>query len=51
MEKALILALKDILGEGCTEEVSNAWRDIFQFMTGTMLAGKKRARENQDLLT
>ena len=50
MEEALILALKDILGEDCTEEVSNAWRDLFQFMTGTMMAGKEQAKENQNLL-
>lgn len=47
MEKALISALKDMLGESYTEDVSNAWRDIFQFMSGTMMTGKEKAKEQQ----
>jgi len=50
MEKALIFALKDMLGESCTEDVANAWREFFQSMAGTMLAAKKQAQENHNLL-
>ena len=50
MEEALIFALKDMLGESCTEDVANAWREFFQSMAGTMLAAKKQAQENHNLL-
>lgn len=46
MEEALIFTLKDMLGENCTEDVANAWRELFGFMAGTMLSGKALAQEN-----
>ena len=50
MEKAIVLTLKDLLEGLCTEDIVNAWRELFGFMSGTMLAGKERAYENQNSL-
>ena len=46
MEEAFVLALKDILDEICTEEVTKAWRELFGFMAGTMLTGLEQAKQN-----
>lgn len=43
LEDALLWTLQDILPSACTEEVTEAWRELFRFIGATMMRGLRRA--------
>lgn len=43
LENALLWTLQDMLPSMCTEEVAEAWRELFRFIGATMMRGQRRA--------
>ena len=42
-EKAVIWTLKDSFPAKCTDYVAETWRELFRFITATMMRGLRRA--------
>ena len=43
LEDAMLWTLQDMLPSACTEEVTEAWRELFRFIGATMMRGLRRA--------
>ena len=43
IEEALIWTLKDSFPTKCTDYVAETWRELFRFITATMMRGLRRA--------
>jgi len=41
--EALLAAIKEVLGDGATDEVINAWSDAYTFLAGVLIAKEKEA--------
>jgi len=41
--EALLAAIKEVLGDGATDEVINAWTEAYTFLAGVLIAKEKEA--------
>ncbi|XP_001641645.2 neuroglobin-1 [Nematostella vectensis] len=45
--EAFIWALQDVLGEGCTSDVAEAWIDLYGYIVQAMLEGLQQAKKGR----